>query len=298
MVSALINAGLVAVYCGAVVWAMLLIRTRNDESGPSLSTRGFLFIYFSSLVLLLKFWQFEDAVLLVGQILTTFLLSIYGLLLLGQALIPQKGIGPEPASPEVPQPLPATGRHLPKRWKAAILVAVLLLAAAGWLVKLFSASPVGTVGKPLYPVSSSSAPQQITFTGKRFSFDYPSSYISSPTATPKAPILESYVLVKRSTISWQLAIQIESLPSGNFSDSGGYHFRQVHPERFSETRVTYTGKNVRVMTDKEAAGSFAKNAFFVHGGLLASVSLTGGSSSDAEAMQADFDAIISSWKWL
>lgn len=297
MVNVLLNIGLITLYCGLVVWVMLLIRRRNDESSPTLAVRSFLYVYAAAIILLLKFWQLEDSLLLVGQILVTFLLTIYALLLVGQVLVPTPG-RPQQAVFSAPNPVPAKERHISKRWKLALVAFIVVLAAAGWLIKLFNTSPVGTVGKPVYQASSVPTTEQVTFTGKKFSFTYPNHFTASTTSAPKPPILESYVLLKRSTLSWQLAIQIESLPSGNFSDSGAYHFRQVHPERFSEVRAVANGMPVRVMTDKEATGSFAKNAFLVHNNILASVSLVGGSTADRDAMQADFDNVLSTWKWL
>src|SRR6267142_478900 len=122
-----------------------------------------------------------------------------------------------------------------KRLSIAGVVLVLLGTALVWFFQVIN-SP--STGKGVVIASTNVSPatshKLLTLTGKHFSFNYSDVFSRAPLDPPKAPILENYSLVKHQVNAWDLAIQIESLPSGNLYDDGSYHFRKVKTDIYSE----------------------------------------------------------------
>ncbi len=197
----------------------------------------------------------------------------------------------------------AEPRPKPNRPIRIIIGIILLLLFGGsfWLFWLIN-SPVTGRGTSVTGLVSSklpapATPKLLTLSGKHFSFNYPAVFSPMKLDSPITPILENYLLVKHQLNAWNIAVQIESLPSGNLLDDGSYHFRKVKADVYSEKIVTIAGMSVHEMSNKTSS-SFSTVAFFTHNGLMASLSLSGGNINDKEAMQSIMGNILSSWKWL
>ncbi|HSX37196.1 MAG TPA: hypothetical protein VLG13_03750 [Patescibacteria group bacterium] len=314
MLTLIINLAVLA-FLFAAAAKIILISLHADSGQPhQLSSWQFIILVLGLAPLLIKFILLGDAVLIIGQAVLIPAALIYGW---RTFFAPPTIAGkPKPAasgqqSVTFPDAAMATGQnpslHRPKRKprgmrrKLAIAGGILLLMVVIvgiWIIRSFNTSSQGTLDKPQDALANAPAPKTVSFSGKRFSFNYTNYFTQSHTDPPSQPILENYIFVKHQLLDWQLAIQIESLPSGNLNDDGSYHFRSVTHDRFTDNPTTINGVMVHVFTDKSSGFNFAKVLYLQHQGLLAIISLGGGSSSDGDAMQAALLGIANSWQWV
>ncbi len=289
MVTLIINVMVLAFF--GVVSAKFMLASRHAGSGRpgQISRRHFILLLLGLGLLLIKFVRLGDKVLIVGQA---------ALVLAAFAYCLQTYFMPTATSKPKPSPLSKTKPYARRRTLAIAGGMSVLVAAvvAVWLVRSFNTSSQGTLDTSQVQPNSP-APQLVHFNGQRFRFSYSDYFSQSHTDPPRQPILENYIFVRHQVLAWQLAIQIESLPSGNVNDDGSYHFRSVTPDRFTDDLVSVNGAMVHVFSDKSSGFNFSKVLYLQHQGLVASLALSGGTPDDSAAMQTALLGIASSWQW-
>jgi hypothetical protein len=129
------------------------------------------------------------------------------------------------------------------------------------------------------------------------SFNYPAALSQVVGGETIAPTLVNYDYSYRDIESWNLEIIIYTNPSGNLTNDSPYTYRQLHPAIFQESKTTINHQPVDIMTDKTAAG-FGKLAFLIHGQYQATISLTGNDANGVDDLQATFNMVLNSWRWL
>lgn len=181
-----------------------------------------------------------------------------------------------------------------KLMTTVVIVGIAVIAAIFIYKNLFGPSE-GTI-KNTNPQTANTerSPSFIQIDDKYDSFRYPDRYSRLKAEEIRPPVLARYNFATQLQFgSSQIAIQVTKVPSGSLEDEGTYHFRSVTSDRFvRETRVI--GQHKLVIFSDKTGGPFAKVGYLQQGDRIASISFMGG---DADVLQADFDALITSWQW-
>ena len=304
MLEYVLNAGIIAIFLMLVVWLSGQIRKLDRGASLPLTKRQSVLVLLGLVALLIKFITLADPVLITGQAITVLLCIV----LVWWAYAPP--VPRKTSTAEVVADVPTKPKKQPKKQivvpqtttlpKPLIAFVVIIAIAMGVIVGLmhvFSGTSQGTLSSSEPSGTTVPTPKQLTLTGVHFTLVYPNNFNQATIDAPHAPILENYNFAKPDTPSWRLAIQVESLPSGNINDDGSYHSRAVNPGRFTITPTAVNGFTMYIATDNASDSAFAKAAYFVHDGLLGSVALTGGGSQTVSQMQSLYMAILQSWEW-
>ena len=183
---------------------------------------------------------------------------------------------------------------------ALVVAAFVVLVALGVRsTTRYLASPIeGVIAATLpgvYKPGIDMAPATVASDFARFS--YPRGMAVWTPQAPHFPTLASYNLTYRNLTAWNLSVSVIAVPTGNLYDNNAYRFRLVNPQAYSESRATYNGVPVTIMTDT-TTGGYARVGFLVHGKYQAVVSLTGEDRGNATDLQSTFAMVLSSWRWL
>lgn len=194
----------------------------------------------------------------------------------------------------------AIPRSLRNKRIIAVLVVAALVAAAASALKIIGNAPVkgvistGSAAGQQPPVSAfdlTPVPVQGSYAG----FDYPRGLNRVADNPLVPPVLAMYNFQHRDVESWQLAIAILSIPSGNLGDNNAYQFRKTKPDTYRLSYLTIRGQQVPVMSDLSAG--FSKVAFLVHGPYQASISLHGADAEGVGPLDSTFMMVLNSWQW-
>jgi hypothetical protein len=181
-----------------------------------------------------------------------------------------------------------------KKVLTGLLIAVIAFVA--WMFHILSTPSEGTISTPAS--ASKSQPEKKDMFKKLdsqyFQMEYPDYFTSHKTDPPRSPYLETYDFTATYKGIWELAVQLESLPSGNLSEETAFRFRDVHPERFTKTNSSVNGAQVAVFEDMNAEQGFSRSAFFLHDGKVALVTLSGQKSPEIEAV---YTRLLQSFTW-
>ena len=279
-----------------VLWGYMR-RVQADASRNVISRRQYVWLLAASSVLLIRFVILGDPGLIAGQAGLLILLGAFGYDRQRSSRPVQQSVAQSPQPTKKSATAPAASTPKRHRRRRAAIVLLLLIIATVIISRQISAPTTGSIQVTDTPTKTTTI-KQVSFSGQHFSFQHPESFTQNKVDPPKPPLVEQYDFLKRGGGQAELAIQIESLPSSNLIDSGSYHFRQAHPERFSETNISVNGMSVHVMTDNTSDASFARVAYFQHDGYLASVALTGSTGNVGASDSADvFQAVLDSWSW-
>lgn len=185
--------------------------------------------------------------------------------------------------------------RLTKKQGIYVVLLVALCLAGFWVYRTVNGSAEGTI-------TQSPAPAEVTEHYNKISSEYavfqvPTSFTATSSDKPVTPVLKNYNFIKQQFGSWQLAIHITSIPSGNLSDDGTYNYRNVTTNQYHKETKQYDERQATIFTDTSTQ-TFTKVGYITNGTLSASVSLMGGTSEAAEDMQATLDRILSTWQWL
>lgn len=121
--------------------------------------------------------------------------------------------------------------------------------------------------------------------------------IATPNSKMVGPVIETHNFMFRDVETWNLAITILNVPSGNLKGDSAYSYRKAYPNIYQESHTVIGEQPVTVMTDK-TVGGFKEVAFLMHGALSADISLYGDDASGTGKLQATLNMIIGSWQWL
>lgn len=184
---------------------------------------------------------------------------------------------------------------LTKRRVIWSIVLLLICITAFWIYRTVNGSAEGTIVQS--PTPTVAKEQYNKIRSDYAVFEIPTSFTAVSSSPPVAPVLKNYNFIKQQFGSWQLAIHITRISSGNLSDDGTYNYRNVTTDQYSKETKTYGERQAVIFTDTSTQ-SFTKVGYISHGTLSASVSLMGGTPDVAQDMQATLDRILSTWQWL
>lgn len=184
-----------------------------------------------------------------------------------------------------------------KKWMV-ILAVVLLLAGGGtYGARKFMSQPaVGTSISSL-PSASRTTPVELEqFDGTLFSFVHPMSYIEQITKpTANTTSLESRTFISSSMVSKVLTITISKLPSGKLEDESSYVMRTQNPDKYKIRPTVLKNEKVLIATNNDGQ-QYQQTAFWPHGDRLMIFTMTG-AAGNAQAMTAEYQAMIGTISW-
>lgn len=189
-------------------------------------------------------------------------------------------------------------RQRQKILKRTLLGVLILVSLATLLIykNVVGKSAVGSVVPRSDLEQVASAPkniQQINAQGNYIKFSFPDTFRQIPTDIPKAPQLETFDLMTKTSPFWELALGVSQLPSGNLRDDGSYNMRSLNTQKYKLEKLDINGQSVPVFSD--SSQGFAKAAFMPHGGMLLSVALSG--AGDQDTMQSQLVTVLTSIEW-
>jgi len=129
------------------------------------------------------------------------------------------------------------------------------------------------------------------------SFNYPKGMTLKTTDLVSQNSVDDYVFIAKDVYSWDLSIDISTVPEGQLSQSSSYKYRQENPAEYSQQTETVNGRSVVIMTDNNFGNGFSKVAYLVNGGQLATVSLLGDDSNGVGPLMTTFNMVLDSWQW-
>jgi hypothetical protein len=133
--------------------------------------------------------------------------------------------------------------------------------------------------------------------GTYVSFSYPRGLTRTADSKLIGPVVAMYNFSHHDVESWNLAIEILVIPSGQLADNNSYQLRKINPNTYQESHITVNNQLIDIMTDK-TAGGFSKVAFLVHGQYQATVSLYGDDANGLGDLQSTFTMVLGTWHWL
>ncbi len=187
----------------------------------------------------------------------------------------------------------------PRRLIVFGILAIVIVAAIIGVKQVIGGSAEGTITTTgtTQQAAAEPATTMVAEQGKYASFNYPSYFTPQKSEPAITPVLVNYNYIKSQIGSWQLAIQISSLSTGNLDDNGSYHYRKITPSQYVFTTQTVNGKSVPFVTDK-TLGGYNQVAYLTNGSKVASVSLLGSNGQDTAKMDEALKSILASWQWL
>ncbi|HXH27163.1 MAG TPA: hypothetical protein VNG90_04670 [Candidatus Acidoferrum sp.] len=192
-----------------------------------------------------------------------------------------------------------------KRIKLIVFLAIILLVAIIFIFVILPRLTGPSQGSVLNPsVVEDAKSKQLAFdftpktiTGVYVSFTVPSSMQVTPNSKMIGPVIETHNFAYRDVETWNLAITVLSVPSGNLKDDSSYSYRKQHPDVYQESHTIIANQPVTIMADK-TSGGFKQVAFLVHGGRVADISLYGDDASGVDKLKTTLMMVITSWQWL
>lgn len=157
-----------------------------------------------------------------------------------------------------------------------------------------STSSIVTLTTPVDKTSFNMSPKSIT--NPYVSFSYPAALTQTANGGLTSRQVAAYTFMYRDIQTWNMAIEVVMIPSGNLSDNNGYQFRKVNPQIYQESQINVNNQPVTIMTDS-TYGGFSKVAFLVHGQYQAAVSLYGDDPNGLSNLNRTFSMILKSWQW-
>lgn len=133
-------------------------------------------------------------------------------------------------------------------------------------------------------------------TSKYASFQYPEAINQVANNKLVTPVVAMFNFSYHDTVTWNLAIDILNIPSGELTDNDSYKVRVLNPSIYSPSQLKIGNKTFPVMSDK-TAGDYSKVAFLVDGQYQATVSLSGDDINGYAPLDSTLNLILSSWQW-
>ena len=167
-----------------------------------------------------------------------------------------------------------------KRVTAIAIVGAIVILLVGLKIvsSAFNAPVHGTISttatKSTPTVQATINLRPKTATGTYAHFNYPSGLTKDKSNAITPPVVAIYDFSYRDIESWDLAISIAIIPSGQLSDNNAYQFRKINPSTYQASQLVLNHTAIPVMTDKTVSG-FSKVAFLIQGQYQATHFLTG-----------------------
>lgn len=183
-----------------------------------------------------------------------------------------------------------------------LLVIAIIGVAVKTTITILSQPSSGTITTPQQSVATAqTASASINMTPAvqtcpYATYEYPSGMTTQASNPNVGPTLANFNYVYKDIESWNLAVAVNSDPTGQVASDSGYQYRKENPNIYQASQITVDGQTVPIMTDI-TAGGFSKVAYLIHGSYLATVSLLGDDSSGSAPLQATLSMILNSWKW-
>lgn len=183
-----------------------------------------------------------------------------------------------------------------------IIGSLLILVLLGYMgVHYFNGPATGTVETPTTgsedkkPTEDTSTTQ---ITGTYVAFVIPAKFTAMPAESLRFPTVESfsYQYKPADGSTERISISVNDVSSNN-GQSTSYQLRASKPDQYQNTTQTFSDQTFQIMTDTSTS-QFSKVAYSTHGKYVADISLEGGTTAQAAAMQAQFETLLASWQWL
>lgn len=188
-------------------------------------------------------------------------------------------------------------RHGLKSRKTVFAVLLILIAMAGWLaVKSIQGPSVGEVYKPSQG-NTIEKPVYIEVDGKEIIFNYPENYKPDTENRAESNIIEDYLFKKASTGnrpgSLTLTVSVYKLQGGTLEDDGAFRIRKEKPADYVQrlSSVNYYAFTIFKKKDGSETTAFVQNKDRV-----ATISMAGSLANNNQS-EAEFTAILNSWRW-
>jgi hypothetical protein len=199
-----------------------------------------------------------------------------------------------------------SGNSKSKSWKIRLVVAVCLLAAMVFIIRIVSAPVTGHTTKidvSLAKKQPTSSPridtQPSAVTNTYYTLNLPVGYHVQTGASTPVGVLSNQVITKPGALgSLIINIAVKALPDGGLENDSSYRLRLLQTDRFSTTSQTYRGETVHVSNDSQSA---AVAAFWPHHGYLATIGISSSldnpaADDNAEELSA-LKVLLDAWRW-
>ncbi len=182
-----------------------------------------------------------------------------------------------------------------KIWLVALIILVLVISGIGYAVqKLMTGPAIGTVITNLPAASPPAEVELQQFDGTHFYFAHPMTYIEQP-VKPQPNVLESRSFVSSGMTTKSVTINITKFPSNQLEDDPSYVLRKQNPAKYQMKPLVIKNEKVVIATDTSGQ-EFQQIAFWVHGGKLMTLTMSG-VSTDPKMMAAEHETMVSSVSW-
>lgn len=181
--------------------------------------------------------------------------------------------------------------------KKSLLIVFVLIAAllATWLVyKSLSGPSIGSIYRPGH-TAINEPPTYIEQNGKHVVFNYPEGYDLIPATQNQPNILETFTY--RKTVpnrSGSLTLSISVYNSAaKLDEDGAYRLRKEQPDIYQQRLTTIDNQVFYIFKKSDNSETVA---FSVNGGKTATIAVSGALAATNQS-EAEFSALLNSWKW-
>jgi len=178
------------------------------------------------------------------------------------------------------------------------VVVLVLIGGGGWYVyqKTLTGPAVGTVMASATATDPKPQVELEQFDGTYFSFVHPMNFIEQ-VAKPQPNLndIEHHTFLSTAMTSQYLTTIVEKFTSTNLSDDSSYNMRFQNPKKYQRKILVVKNEQVTVFTTDDGT-QFEQSAFWLHGGKLLIMTLTG-LSGDNQVTINEFTAMVQSLVW-
>lgn len=188
-------------------------------------------------------------------------------------------------------------RHLFKSRKAILVAVLVLVTIAGWLaIKSIQGPSVGDVYKPSQGATIEK-PAYIEIDGKEVAFAYPENYKPDTENLAEPNIIEDYLFKKASTGNrpgnLTLTVSVYKLQSAKLEEDGAYRLRKSQPDIYIQRLSSVNNYAFTIFKKKDGSET---TAFVQDKNRVATISMSGSLANNNQS-EAEFTAILNSWRW-
>ncbi len=172
-----------------------------------------------------------------------------------------------------------------------------VIGIGGYLLWQFVQKPaigIVTVKAPKQEEAFDRGKERKTYEGKHLSFVYPATFDEKVhETTRKGPVIERIFLSAADIEGKKIAIMVEKRDVVALDEMPSYKMRDMDPKKYARETFSENGLKGTVFANHESV--YERTAFFIHRGLLFSVSVS--SPIQSESLSADLEAVLRSLRW-
>ena len=187
-------------------------------------------------------------------------------------------------------------RHRPGVWITLVMVGVVFGVAVVAILKFVNGPVVaGPSVQSQIEDSKQSAqpsPDMPSLEGLKVSFSYPNA-LSDVSRVRNAAGIEQYLLrTKGDGASVQIAVSVDSLPSGNLADDSSYQFRTLKSAGYTRSDIKMFGEPAVLLTKQD---NTERTIFWPHKGM--ELTISGTTTGDFSNLTSYMATISNSLRW-